>query len=141
MKYNFGLTNDKTIVDAAAAWRDAAIEDGWTPEPMYPKDEDISQSCRLTKDGFVAQILTRELNIQGGRYKYQAEVHAWGSDDLAIAVPFVYPGFDVLKALMKRSNYCGTENVDTQRVNFAGRCCETCLPEQRRLTEFPGWCD
>jgi hypothetical protein len=142
MSYDFGLTNNKARVEAAAAWREAAINDGWEVEPLYPKHEEISSACRLTKDGFVAQILTREFSGTEARaYRYQAEVHVWGSDRLVVDVPYNYPGFEAIQKLQYRCNYCKTENVPTQRVNFAGRCCEACLPAQRKRTEFPGWCD
>lgn len=137
---DFGFTNDKSQWDAAIAFRDAAIADGWTAEPYFP-NESFDQASRLSRDGFICSILTRDKReTVGTKWKFQAKVNIWAPDGLAIAVPMVYDSAVILSS-QRRCQYCKAEDVDTQRVGFAGRCCANCLPEKRKQIERPGWCE
>lgn len=137
MGNNFGLTNDKNELEAAIKFREAAIKDDWQAESLYPNHEDISQSTKLTKDGWVIQILART-NKPDHKFKYQVEVTIWAPDKLQILVPKVYD-WNIIQQGMRRCNLCHKENVDTFRYSFAGRCCKSCLPQAQQKHEFPGW--
>ena len=139
---DFGFTNDQARYDAAIAWRTAAIADGWKAEPIYPATEhsvgeSMERACKLTRDGFVAQVYTRS---PSGRWKFEAKVNAWGPDRRAILVPVVY-SWEAIQAGVRTCRYCKAVDVETHLVGFAGRACAACLPEQRRRQECPGWCD
>jgi len=131
---DFGLTNDRAQLDAAIAWRDAAAADGWTIEPTY-RTEDVSRAARGTKDGFVFTVLTR---TEVGSWKYQANVHLWGPDGMALVPPDRYD-WQAIQSAVRKCNYCGAEDVAVERVGFAGRCCAACMPTVRPKVEYPGW--
>lgn len=132
-----GYTNDSARFAAAVAWREAAIADGWDAKPGYPNHEAMERVCHLSKDGYIVHVLTRE---KVGKWAYQASVNVWGPDGLAIKPPFVYD-MAAITAGTRHCNYCNADDVDTERVGFAGRCCAACLPRQREIAERPGWCD
>jgi len=137
----FGFTNDKEHFLSVVSFRDAAINDGWEAEATYPKHEDISQASKLNKNGFVMMIITRITDPSQrypSKWKYQASIHIWGPDGLAIIPPSEY-SWDEIRAGLRICANCGREDVDTQRYSFAGRCCEECLPKMRELHEKPGW--
>lgn len=128
----FGLTDDKKLLDAAAAFRDAALADGWTH-----KDKASDGVVHLTKEGFVLHVMTRE-NPNGNTWKYQAEVSIWGPDRLAIKPPDVYD-WKAIQAGLMTCNECGATEVATVRFSFAGRACLKCLPEQKAKHEKGNW--
>jgi hypothetical protein len=134
---DFGFTNDTARLRAAEAFRDAAADDGWSINPTYGS-EGIERASKLEREGFKMLILTRDNSDKKGNWKHEAKVSIWGPDGLAIKPPETYD-FAEIKARTRRCLYCKAENVDTQRVGFAGRCCEKCLPEQRAKIETPGW--
>lgn len=131
----FGFTNDQAEYDAAVAFREAAKADGWTCVPTYGDSEPVERAARLMRDGWVISILARE---KVGKWKYEANVHAWGPDGMSIRTPRVYD-FQVMQAELRTCKACGATDVPTHRYSFAGRCCEQCLPEMRRQHEGPGW--
>lgn len=133
---DFGFTNDVRQMEAAENWRVAAIADGWAYEPMYPPQEAVEVSTKLRKEGWVAHVITR--NNPGPLWQYQAEVSVWGPDGLWVNPGEIY-NFENLQANLRYCMYCGSHDVDTQRVSFAGRCCVPCLEAQRKISEFPGW--
>lgn len=137
----FGYTNDPDVIAAVRAWRDAALADGWASTPAYA-NEDEASACKLLRDGWYASVLTREARPGGAwdsrHWKYWTHVSVWGPDRLCVVPPDPY-SFDALVAGLRTCGACGKTDVDTQRVGFAGRCCVACLPEQRRLHEYPGW--
>lgn len=124
---------------AAVKWRDAAKADGWTSEPTY-KTESEERACRLRKDGFVAHILTRtpEPKPWNTNPKHEGGVYLWGPDGLCIETPREYD-FGAILAGLNKCGECKKDGVPTQRVGFAGRCCESCLPAARKKHEYPGW--
>lgn len=132
----FGLTNERKYLDAAATFRHAAIADGWSCIPTYGDRESAESHATLEKDGFKCHVMARELS--GKKYQYQAQVSIWGPDGLCITAPVLYD-WDVIESGVRRCGYCGQEDVDTQRVGFAGRSCEKCLPVARKRDEYPGW--
>lgn len=134
---DFGFTNDQARIDAARAWRDAAIADGWMAEAMYAPREGIASACRLTRDGFVAQVITRE-NAPGLAHRFEVSVDVWGPDKLTVKPPFAYD-WPAIQAAVRTCNACGATDVDTERYAFAGRCCAACLPAMRAKHERPGW--
>lgn len=113
-------------------WRDAAIADGWDHAPTYAPHEEEDRACRLKRDGFVVQTITRE------ELAKLASIHAWGPDDLQVSVPDEY-SMEALVKNLRRCNDCGAVDVETQRTGFAGRVCNTCLPAAKKRDEFPGW--
>ena len=134
-------------LDQAVKWRDDAVADGWLIEPTY-QTEDVSRAATLHKDGFTAQVITRiydEEYIKTAQPwmkhmagKTDVSIAVWGPDTLAIRPGVAYSWEALWKALMTCLE-CGREDVKTQRVGFAGRCCETCLPAARKRDEYPGW--
>lgn len=119
-----------SATEFAAAWRDAAIADGWDHEPTYGTHEDELRACRLSRDGWKAQVITRGLPTD--------KVSAWGPDGLAVCIAEPYD-WTALQDGLRTCAYCGAKDVDTQRLAFAGRCCAECLPAMREKHEFPGW--
>ncbi len=136
---DFGFTNDQGRLDAARAFRDAAAADGWSIAPTYGASESVERAASLERDGFKMMVMARTSG-EGAKWRYEAKISIWGPDGLAIKPPNEYD-FSAIAASLRRCNYCPATDVDTQRVGFAGRCCEACLPEQRKRVEYPGWTD
>jgi len=147
---DFGFTNNVGIFDAVRAWRDAAIADGWQVQPTYPapdpvpgpefgpnayRGEAMERACTLRRAGYTVHVITRT-NV--GKWKFEAKLSAWCPDGMAIGLPREYDLAAIVSAV-RRCNYCKRENVDTERVGFAGRYCATCLPTVRKRVEYPGW--
>lgn len=120
------------------AWREAAIADGWAHEPLYPTHEGENRACKLTREGWVAFVMTRRNEGTPNRSFSQADVTVWGPDGLQVVVPGVY-GWDSLQAAFNTCMYCKKSGIPTERVGFAGRTCAACLDEQRARVERPGW--
>ena len=132
----FGHTNDVKYFEAANAFIQAAVADGWELNQTYPS-ECAQRACRLTRDGFVISAITRK---DVGKWKYEVSLHAWAPDGLAIKLPTVYNPETFLKA-ETTCGICKKEVDKTFRYSFAGRACVDCLPEARKKHEQPGWCD
>lgn len=132
----FGHTNDVKYLEAANAFIQSAISDGWDIKQSYPS-ESIDRACKLTKDGFVISAIRRE---GVGKWKYEVSLHAWGPDGLCIKLPMVYNSETFLKAEIT-CGVCKKEVEKTYRYSFAGRACADCIPEARKKHEQPGWCD
>lgn len=134
----FGFSNDRADLETVREWVAAAVADGWNIEPTY-KTEPQESAATLSKNGFRAMALMRDRGeIHDRRYRYEAHVSAWGPDGLAISVPKRYD-FALIEKAVRRCGECGREDVDTQRVGFAGRVCAGCLPEARKKHEYSGW--
>jgi hypothetical protein len=131
----FGFTDDEAMYKAAIAYREAAVADGWTIKPTYGEHEPVERAATLTRDGWHMSILAR---TGEGKWKYTASVHIWAPDGVAIIPPDTYD-FEQIKAAERTCMNCKATDVDTCRVGFAGRCCEKCLPEMRRVHEYAGW--
>lgn len=136
---DFGFTNDSAKLKAAQDYRDAAAADGWAIRPTYGS-ESMDRASTLTRDRFVMQALTRDNSEKGGKWKHEAQISIWGPDGLAIRPPETYD-FAEISARTRRCLYCKAEDVETERVGFAGRCCAKCLPAMRAKIETPGWTD
>lgn len=134
---DFGFTNDESRIPEIRAWIAAAVADGWS-HTTYFDSEPIESACRLAKDGFQVSILTRTLK-PGGRWKYEAKASMWGPDGLVCGKPGTVYDWEQIKTLPRTCNYCHAKDVDVQRIGFAGRCCEACLPKERARAERPGW--
>ena len=136
------FTDSKKIFDKTVAFKEAAIADGWEAESMY-KNEDISQACALTRDGYHMQILTRDFESEPRprlkpRHRYECDVSIWGPDRLAIKPPEEYNS-EMIIAGCTTCNLCGATDVETHRYSFAGRACDGCLPAAKAEHEKPGW--
>jgi hypothetical protein len=152
MNLDFGFTNDSREYERVCAWRDAAIADGWHHEPTYPKSELEDRACRLSRDGWSVQILTRSRGnyipdpqwpnrpSPHGKWAYEAQVSVWGPDGLAVNPGLTYD-WNALKANLRHCPECGKDDVETRRVAFANRCCNDCAPKLKAELEKPGWCD
>lgn len=134
----FGFSNLEEHLESARQYRDAAAEDGWSIRGTYEPSEPVDRAARLTRDGFVMQVITRDNSGQEYQKRYEASVHIWGPDGLAVAPPEFYD-FAEIVARTRCCASCGKSDVKTVRFSFAGRCCEACLPELRRVHEQPGW--
>lgn len=131
-------TNSQYQLDAAHAYRRAAISDGWTFGPLYGH-ETYDRACKLKRDGFVMHIISRDNSSKTGKFKYDASISIWGPDGLCVRPPAAY-SFAEIKKSSERCNHCGGPNGN-HRYSFAGRCCAECLPEMQRTHEQTGWCD
>jgi hypothetical protein len=81
----FGFTNDEQWYNAAIAYRNAAVHDGWSIRPTYEGHESVERAATLEKDDFTIMILTRDPTTSDiGKWKYEASIHIWGPDGLAI---------------------------------------------------------
>jgi len=123
----FGFTNDQAYLEAAIAWKDAAVADEWECTKLY-NTEPITRACTLSRDGFNASILLREGGI-GPKYKYQVSINIWGPDSLCIIPPRTYD-WTAIQAGLTTCNYCRKTGVPTERVAFAGRACKECAPKE-----------
>jgi len=135
-----GYTDEKTEYAEVCKWRDDAIADGWSHTATYDHEAE-DRVCTLKKDGFTAMVITRELDSSKSKYKYNAEINAWGPDKLSVSLQSVIYNMSDLRAGLRRCNWCGANNVDAYMVGFAGRCCKPCLPKARKQLEYPGWTD
>lgn len=133
---DFGYTNDAQQISDIRAWRDAAIADGWACAPTYGDHESVGRAWRLSRDGFVAQGITRE---EVGKWKFEARLSVWGPDGKAIRLRGPLYSFDDVQAGVRTCNNCGATDVETHRYSFAGRCCAACLPAMREKHERRGW--
>lgn len=113
------------FVAEAIKYRAAMIADGWHCEPLY-NHEPVGQASRMTRDGFIAHVLSRP---ETERTTPSASVHFWGPDGMAIRAPLPYDGAAVVVGL-RVCGYCGASDVDTQQVAFAGRACASCAPKE-----------
>lgn len=137
----FGFTNSTADVVDVLAWVQDAIADGWDAEPTYGKSESMLRAVTLKREGWTAQALVR-CNTQGTRLKYCTKVSVWAPDKLAVHHSTAY-NWDQLRAASRRCQYCKATDVDTARMNFAGRACKACRknPEVVAKNEPRGWCD
>lgn len=128
------LEYKKKMHEAACAFRDAAIADGWSHKPTYTVEPE-SQACTLNRDGWHMSVYTREKNGM-----YDTSITIWAPDGLVVKVPSVYD-FEKINAGTSYCGTCKTHGVKTTRVGFAGRVCLSCLPSERAKIEVKGWCD
>lgn len=131
------LTNDSRKYEAAVAWREAAIADGWVATPQYDT-EAMDRVCRLTRDGFACRVMSRIKPCPG--YAYEAGVAIWGPDQLAVRAPLVYD-WAAIQAGLRTCGSCHRKDVETSRVGFANRCCEECRPKVAQQIETRGWAE
>lgn len=148
----FGFTNDTKEFDLVCAFRDAAIADGWDHKGTYEPTEAEDRACQLSRDGFIMHILTRSREnwipdsrysnqlSPHGKWNYESEVNIWGPDGLAIHAGPVYD-WNEITSKVRACPKCGSKNVDTVRVGFAGRYCQFCADKVRPSIETHGWCD
>ena len=130
------MTRDEVI-----KWREDAIADGWSHEPIYGDHEPEETAMRLKRDGFTASVYNRTGKTEGGGSGvFIGSVSVWGPDKLHVAHHNFY-SWDLLIRSLEQCDYCNLYPVKTQCVGFAGRCCSNCLPEQRKKQEYRGWCD
>ena len=109
----FGYTSDPARLEGVRQFVADAVRDGWSIGPTYPGGEPQERAATLTREG---------------------------PDGLAIRPPPFYD-FSVIAAGVRHCEYCGADDVGTQRVGFAGRTCAACRPEQAKIQEYPGWSD
>ena len=124
-------------LENVCAFRDAAIADGWTVKPMSPH-ESVDTWARLTRDGYVMHAVARPPRFSYS--KPHASISIWAPDTLGVCVPETY-SWNEIQRLATVCDNCMKECEKTVRYSFAGRCCETCLPEMRAKYEQPGWDD
>jgi hypothetical protein len=147
----FGFTNDTKEYDRVRSFRDAAIADRWSHKATYDSEPE-ERASHLYREGFVMSVLTRSrenevlnpargiYSTSHGKWRYEAQVHIWGPDGMAIDSGPVYD-WGKLTAGLRHCPECGADDVDTQLVGFANRVCADCAPALRKKIEKPGWCD
>ena len=74
MADDFGLTNDEQEINEVAAFRDAAIADGWDAKPGG-SSEPLEVYAHLEKEGFKMHAMCRR---NAGKWKFQTNIHIWG---------------------------------------------------------------
>ena len=112
-------SNKPARIEAVRAWRDAAIADGWRAAPIYDT-EPMESAARLSREGWEAQVYSRDRGPEEtreprfkGYIRYEADVHVWAPDAMAIhKVPEVYD-WQKLTAGARTCGYCGATDVDT----------------------------
>lgn len=123
-------------VEAANAYREEMIADGWHCFPTYPH-EALTRHATLTKEGFHCHLTARP---EDDRSLPVAGASFWGPDGISLEAPFPYD-WDKLVAGVRTCPECQATDVDTVRVAFANRSCKSCAPALRAKLERPGWCD
>ena len=113
------------------AWRDAAVADGWSITPTY-NSEGIDRASTLDRDGWKALILTRS--------ERDCDVVVWSSDRLVVTHGTIY-SFEELKRNERLCSNCGSTEIATVRIGFAGRVCPTCREKLKPIIEYSGWCN
>lgn len=134
---DFGFTNDMGKLEAANAYREKAVADGWDCSSTYGS-EPVERASSLTKDGFVMIIISRDRREDTSKWNAEASISVWGPDRLGIKPPAEYDWKEI-QAGTRICNECGTKDVDTHRFSFAGRACGKCLPAAQTTHEYPGW--
>jgi hypothetical protein len=130
-----GFTNDPLQLARVRAWVEAAVADGWT------RTASTGGLCDLNRGQWSALVITRVLaGFLGVSPRYQAIIHLWGPDLLAVDPGEVYDWARLQRGL-RHCYACGAMDVPTQRVGFADRVCAACLPALKARIETPGWCD
>src|SRR3990172_7612506 len=119
---NILLEERADAVKIAIEWRIAAEKDGWVFTPTY-SSESVDKAFKGNRDGFTLQGLTRSSD---DKFLGGGEISMWGPDGMTIKVPLTYPGMNYFQDELRRCHHCGTDDVDTVRFSFAGRCCEKC---------------
>jgi hypothetical protein len=126
-------------------YRVAMIADGWAHEATYGgpaqrggESEELAMS--LSKDGFKCSTLLRGPGYHPRADIVHYDLSFWGPDGLVVTPPAEY-SMDALRAGLRRCGYCGATDVDTERILFAGRCCQKCRKDSKLTAreEFPGW--
>ena len=133
---DFGFTNDETAYTSVEEFVKAALADGWEIEPTYGS-EPVDRAFRLRRSGYLLQGINRRLE-PGHKWKSESKIYGYGPDGMAIKVPRVYDSAALVDGV-RRCNICEKEDVETFRYSFAGRACQSCIPEARRKHEYPGW--
>jgi len=116
-------------------WREDAIADGWSHAPLYPGHKPENSAAKLTYRGWTAQVFN---SPERPGWKTQRCIAVWDDKGIAVVVPTTY-SWESLQQALTVCMFCSATGVHTQRVSFAGRCCDLCLPEQRKRLEYPGW--
>lgn len=129
-------------VEDAAAFRDAAVADGWKIKPTYGHEPQHS-AATLERDGWHMSVLTRTDSKFLVGPSSVGSVSLWGPDKMHVKTPDAY-SMEALKKGLRNCDHCERKNVDTFQVAFAGRCCAECLPEQKKIQEWvsaaSSWC-
>lgn len=135
----YGMTDDPQFVEKVRAYVAAARADGWTWKKRYASEPE-HWGAELDRSGFKIVALSRGDDTKpfSGGYKYQASIHIWGPDGLAIKPPDTYD-WAAIQAGVTQCNLCNKTGVKTFRYSFAGRCCHECIPAARAEHERPGW--
>ena len=129
-------------VEDAAAFRDAAVADGWAIKPTY-RHEAQHSAATLERDGWHMSVLTRTDSEFTFGPSSMGSVSLWGPDKLHVETPVAY-SMEALEKGLRDCGYCDREGVDTFQVAFASRVCAECLPEQKKIQEWTSatssWC-
>lgn len=133
IRLTFERVRNRALCDA---WREAAIADGWSIEPIYVH-EPQEHAFKLTREGFVIHGLARPIPGPNDTTPVP-QLNIWGPDGLAIEPPLTYDG-EAIKRGAETCGACGDYPVKTERVGFANRFCAKCAPSHRAAIETPGW--
>lgn len=130
-------------IEQAIAFRDAAVDDGWTIKPTYDDHEPQDSAATLERDGWHMLVLTRTDPKFLVGSKPEASLSLWGPDKMHVETPAEY-SMEALERGLRDCGYCDRKDVDTFHVAFASRVCAVCLPEQKRTQEWvsatSSWC-
>lgn len=152
-------TETRALHAPFAAWRDAALADGWTEVPngvwgvqKQPLEHDpVSGSYVIEKryDGDLTVLLVKDdmqvwlVDRTGAWDRHELWTSGWFNNGLTTmgSVPEVYDAA-AIEALRGKCDKCGQAG-DPKRltpIGFTGKVCPTCdTPAYRNQIEFPGW--
>lgn len=136
---NSGFTNDSKELTRVIKWVQEAIEDGWEAKPMYENHESVFSAAKLEKDGWIAHALMR-IHGDKSKWAFETAIHVWAPDTLSVNPRQSY-NWEALKKSTKHCQYCGTDDVETTRMSFAGRACLSCREDPKVIAkaEPRGW--
>ena len=109
----FGFTNDKKQLEAVRRYVADAVADGWSIAPTY-QNESVDRAARLKREGFVMQVLMRTHEPSLHKWQFEAKVHLWGPDGLALNPPAAY-NFAEIEKSTRTCNHCGATDIHTVR--------------------------
>ncbi len=125
----------KPLIADAQEWRLAALADGWTSAPTYEHEPELHAFTLRHHEGWHVHGLARPADVHSLGCGL---ISAWGPDGLVVDATRKYD-LDIMRKALFKCDFCNAADVTTHRVGFANRCCLTCLPEQRKQIEYPGW--
>lgn len=151
-----------------AAWREAALADGWEETPGGPwgiqaRDKGIDRrtgqlhhtgerrpgdnSIKLIKGEFIIELIDRVVGLNSSKHGFKEQfMMGWARKGHQVLhkIPEVY-SWEALKFAATLCTNCGKPNLKNEPLHpysFAGMACSVCDTSSfRAKVEPPGWAD